>query len=333
LPTFVFSVLDPIGFHRLPDRHQVTLVLTSQQLIPSIQQGNDPAGDVVTGMEMLNIPAHDLAVLGLALSPDSRRLVSSGADRLIRIWDTRARSQEIIEQREALSLVSFLFKKDMSTQEVLTRIEQDASISAPVRRRALALAEPFGQGIRRDAAVHAAWQKFNEGRPKQDILDEIRKDQTISDQVRQDRLSLVEQFPENRRFIHWRSRATVVPDSLPTTEYRLALRQAEAVCRAEPGNATYLTTLGMAQYRLDMFREGLGTLTSAARSNNSTTIDPVNLAFQAMAQFRLGQKDEAQKRLRELRESLSAPNKVENQEAAGLLREAERLIEKRKGPA
>jgi WD40 repeat protein/serine/threonine protein kinase len=289
--------------------------------------------DVVTGMEMLNVPAHDFAVFGLVFSPDGRRLVSSGADRLIRIWDTTTRSQEIIEQREALSLVSFLFKKDMSTQEVLTCIEQDASISAPVHRRASALAEPFGQGIRREAAVRATWYKFNEGRPKQDILDEIRKDQTISDQVRQDRLSLVEQFPENRRFIHWRSRATVVRDSLPTTEYRLALRQAEAVCRAEPGNPTYLTTLGMAQYRLGMFREGLSTLTGAARSTNSATIDPVNLAFQAMAQFRLGQKDEAQKRLRELRESLSAPNNVENQEVEGLLRAAERLIEKRKGPA
>jgi tetratricopeptide (TPR) repeat protein len=201
-----------------------------------------------------------------------------------------------------------------------------------VRRRALALAEPFGQGIRREAAVRATWHEFIAGRPKQDILDEIRKNQKISDQVRQDALSLVEQFPENRRFIHWRSRATVVRDSLPTTEYRLALRQAQAVCGGEPGNPTYLTTLGMAQYRLGMFREGLSTLRSA-RSNNSTTVDPVNLAFQAMAQFRLGQKDEAQKRLRELRESLSAPNKVENQEAEGLLREAERLIEKSKGPA
>ena len=31
-------------------------------------------------------------------------------------------------------------------------------------------------------------------------------------------------------------------------EYGLALRQAEAACRAEPGNATYLTTLGMHAY-------------------------------------------------------------------------------------
>ncbi len=290
--------------------------------------------DVVTGMEMLNVPAHDLAVFGLAFSPDGRRLVSSGADGLIRIWDTTPRSQEIVEQREALSLVTFLFEKKLSIQEVLNRIEQDASISAQVRRRAQALAEPYGQGLRRQAAVGATWEKFfYEGRPKQDTLDEIRNDQTINDQLRQDASSLVEQYPENLRFIHWRNRATVVRDRLSPAEYRLALRQAEAVCRAGPDNPMYLTTLGMAQYRLGTFREGLSTLTRAARANNSTMIDPINLAFQAMAQFRLGQEKEAQNRLRELREWLSPLDKIEHQEAEGLLREAESLIEKTKGPA
>jgi hypothetical protein len=164
-------------------------------------------------------------------------------------------------------------------------------------------------------------------------LDDIRKDPKISDQVRQDALSLVEQFPENLRFIHWRSRATVIRDSLPATEYRFALRQAEAVCRAEPNNPSYLTTLGMAQYRLGMFTEGLKSLTNAERSTDSTRIDLANLAFQAMAQCRLGQTDEARNRLGELRKSLSAPHKIENQEAEALLREAERLVEMRKGPA
>jgi hypothetical protein len=89
----------------------------------------------------------------------------------------------------------------------------------------------------------------------------------------------------------------------------------------------------MAQYRLGMFTGGLKSLTDAARSTDSTRIDPVNLAFQAMAHCRLGQTDEARNRLGELRKVLSASHKIENQEAEALLHEAERLVEKSKGPA
>jgi hypothetical protein len=55
----------------------------------------------------------------------------------------------------------------------------------------------------------------------------------------------------------------------------------------------------MALYRKGRFAEALGTLTRAARLDSST-LDPVNLAFQAMVLFRLEQKKESLNRLHEL---------------------------------
>lgn len=286
--------------------------------------------DVVTGMEMLSFPAHPVAVMGLGFSPDGLRLASSGYDRAIKLWDATPCTPEKIEQREALSLVAFLFAKRLSALDISARIHEDASINEAVRRRALAFVEPYDQNLRRQAAFFQVWEKINNGLTKQDLRDAIRQDKTIAEPLRDDALRLIERYPENVRFLHWCSRAAVSCENLQMTEYKLALRQAEAASRAEPANAAYLTTLGMARYRLGMFADGLNTLTCAMRSNNTTIRDPVNLAVQAMVSFRLGQKDEARNRLRELRELLKGPNAVENEEAEHLLREAARLIEQTK---
>jgi hypothetical protein len=282
--------------------------------------------DVLTGMEMLNFAAHAVAVLGVAFGSEGWRLASSGFDRQIKIWDATPLTQEGRAHREAWSVVTYLFHRGLSEAEVSERIREDRSISDGVRRLALALVATQSQNIRRQAAFSYVWGALSSGHSKQDILVEIRNDKKINDQLRREALRLVEQYPENIPYIHWCSRVAVDRDNLTSAQYTGALLQAEAACHADPGNATYLNTLGMAQYRKGKFMEALSTLARAGRLDTSM-ISPVNLAFQAMVLFRLGQKKESVNRLRELQGLLKSPNRVQNPEAERFLREAETLIE------
>jgi hypothetical protein len=64
--------------------------------------------------------------------------------------------------------------------------------------------------------------------------------------------------------------------------------------------------------------------------------DPSGLAFLAMSQHQLGQKEQAQATLARLREVMKQPRWAKNAEAQGFLREAEAVLKTRpasgKGP-
>jgi WD40 repeat protein len=45
--------------------------------------------DVVTGQELVSLPAGGASVLAVAFSPDGRRLGAGGADGVVRVWDAR----------------------------------------------------------------------------------------------------------------------------------------------------------------------------------------------------------------------------------------------------
>ena len=54
---------------------------------------------------------------------------------------------------------------------------------------------------------------------------------------------------------------------------------------------------------------------------------PADLAFLAMAQYQLGQKEQAQETLARLRKTMTKPPWAKDAESAAFLREAEMLIE------
>ena len=112
-------------------------------------------------------------------------------------------------------------------------------------------------------------------------------------------------------------------------QYRRALRGAEVACQLKPGNGFYLNTLGVAQYRAGCYREALATLTQAEPLNAKQFQGPIpsDLAFKAMAQHQLGQRDQAAATLARLRERMKAPRWANDAESLAFLQEAEVLLQ------
>jgi tetratricopeptide (TPR) repeat protein len=106
--------------------------------------------------------------------------------------------------------------------------------------------------------------------------------------------------------------------------YRQALQQAKAACAAMPDNLEYLNALGIAYYRVGEYQESLDTLGPCNKLRNQSM--PEDLAFLAMAQHQLGQKERAQATFLRLREIMKQPRWAEDAEAQGFLREAEAVL-------
>jgi hypothetical protein len=97
----------------------------------------------------------------------------------------------------------------------------------------------------------------------------------------------------------------------------------ETICRWQPNNGVFLTALAVAQYRIGEYR---AVLDSLAKSEEFIPGTPVNLAFQAMARFRLGDKAGSLALLGRLVQVVHLPPWHQDVEAAAFLREAQNLI-------
>jgi hypothetical protein len=105
--------------------------------------------------------------------------------------------------------------------------------------------------------------------------------------------------------------------------YAAALRLAE-LCRDAWGpNPAYLNTLGVARYRADKLA---GAVTALSAADARQPGDPSNLAFLAMASYRLGNATEAAKFLDATRRAAKNPRYAGDPEVADFLREAEAII-------
>jgi Flp pilus assembly protein TadD len=262
----------------------------------------------------------------VAFSPDGRTLASTSADRTVRLWVAAPLTPEARATREARSVVESLFDQALPTVKVLARIRRDATLDAEVRQHALALAEPYGQSRVAHEAERRVEALYAQALFRPEVQASLRRDASLSEPVRQAALALSEQVPEDAMQLNAASRAVVIrPDAEPAL-YRLALRQAEVACRLVPNEGSFLTTLGMACYRVGQHRQAAAALMQADRIRtfqwNGMSF-PGDLAFQALARHRLGQTDQAQALLGRLRETMKNPLWARSGDAQGWLREAE----------
>jgi tetratricopeptide (TPR) repeat protein len=168
-----------------------------------------------------------------------------------------------------------------------------------------------------------------------EVLASLRADPALSEPVRRQAMALAELIPENPRSLNAAGWSVVRQPGAESAAYRLALRQAETACRLVPNNGTYLTTLGVAEYRVGKDREAVAALERADRLKKDLqeSPDPADLAFLALAHHRLGQTDQARAALSRLRELMKKLEGSRDETGQAFLREAEALELDRVFPA
>ena len=243
--------------------------------------------DALTGQEILTLPGRRPS------HPVWRSIAAAGALRPVgtedvTIWEGVPLDAELADERQAASLVKFLFTQSPTPEAVSARV-RDYAISDAVRQRALTLVEPIWRNRVRQEAEREVRSLFAKPLFRSEVLASLRADPVLSEPVRQEALALAERFVELPHYLDQASRAVAGRPGAEPSAYRLAVERAEIACRLMPFEGSYHTTLGMAQYRLGKYQEALTTLTHADELNQAAQGGsvPADLAFLAMTRYQI----------------------------------------------
>jgi len=274
-------------------------------------------GQSLSGQELGELKGMSLEVVAVAFSPDGRRLASASRDNTVKVWDAsngvELRTLMRSHRLDIDSFVGLAFDPNgwwIASSDWSELKLWDARPSTPeikVEREALALLEFL---IHKPSFLA-------------DMIANIKADKTITEAVRQKALKLASYYRDDPRRLNKDSQNLVAWPGRTAKVYRLALVAMEDVCRREPKNPEYLTTLGAAQYRLGQYPAALATLTKA---DNPKEPSRSHLAFLAMTHLHLGQTAVGQATLARMRENMKEHDQAANEESRALLREAEEMM-------
>ncbi|MGO9470012.1 MAG: tetratricopeptide repeat protein, partial [Isosphaeraceae bacterium] len=264
-------------------------------------------------------------VLSVAFSPDGQRLASGSTDQTVKIWDSATGKELFSLKDHAGSVDSVAFSPD---GQRLASANADGSIN-------LWEATSVSPEIQhRRATNQMVANLFGRMFLRADVLQRLRTLPGMSPSRRQEAITVAQTYPEDTGVVNVLAWELVKLPGGEMSGYRKALHYSEEVYQLEPENGLYLTTLGVAYYRMGNFAKALETLRRSDLINQKEYqgSDPAGLAFLAMTQQQLGHAEEAQAWLQRLRERMKDPRWAQNPEAQGFLREAEEWLARPKPP-
>jgi tetratricopeptide (TPR) repeat protein len=284
--------------------------------------------DTTSGQETMTLRTHTGHFPCVVFSPEGKRLAAACWDGTVKLWDARTPTPELRAELAALGLVQFLADGTRDKQSILDTIRGDLTISEQVRRRALELTRLYWEIQVSQKPSRLVERLLGEGMLKEEVIEAIAADESLSEPVRQRATELARASRENAEALSNASWTVVRQPDQSAEQYRRALRQAEAASRLEPDDGDYRNTLGVALYRVGQYAEAVNTLTRSDEINSKENGEsqPEDIAFLALAQHRLGRTDAARKLLDRLRQLLQQDRWKNDADSQAFLREAETLI-------
>ena len=280
-----------------------------------------------SGAELLAL--RDLPELhggSLAFSPDGSRLYYSSFKGALEFDSVprRVRADALArhESREAAGRkrVDELVNTCASLTEAVAQLRDDQSIDPIMKRVMLDIATQY--------AMQAS-QWVNELRDHllfpDAVLACVRSDSTRPTLVRNQAEILAGALEDDPTHYNDAAWEIVRSPTCSSEQYLIALR-ASKIAATKRGEWAFVNTLGVAEYRAELYAESVKTLERSIVLSAMDVPDPADLAFIAMAQFRIGKTDEAQASLAQLREVMRNATNAADADNHAFLVEAESLI-------
>jgi WD40 repeat protein/serine/threonine protein kinase len=279
------------------------------------------------GRESANtFQGHTALVTAVAFIPDGRRLATASDDRTIKLWDTET-GEDVLTLRGHTSGVVSLAASPDGSQLASGSIDYTARVW---NIEASAGSTAFELSLRR-AAVERVQSLFSKYMLKSLVMDTIRADPTLSPRLKAAALEIAERRTESAAGLYDAAWLTIIRPIGKPEENLLAVRKLEAACRIVADDREralqYRRALALALYRTGQHAKALETLHGLPAAEGAKEALPLELAVAAMASRKLGRTRDARVELGRLRALLKTDRWANDQEASGLLREAEEVFD------
>jgi WD40 repeat protein/serine/threonine protein kinase len=323
--------IELLTLHGCDHTGNLALSPDGKHIISGSGDGSIKVWDVATGAEFMTLRGHEKPIWSVAFSPDGKRIISGGVNRTIKVWDatTGAELMTLRQRYETQPVFSIAFSPDGKTiaaADVGGIVLWESSPPAggyDVRK--------IGEVARK--LVDKPYEKFEFN---YELIDRLQNDKTIDEPVRK----LALQIANSRKWedgykLNEESWDVVCAANRSIEDYRAALEKAQKANSLRPAAWNVLNTLGASQYRVGDYENALETLNRSEKVRAAGWASagvhpepaPENVAFIAMSLHKLGRAKEAKAHLERLRDLLKDERFAQDEQAKGLLAEAEKLIE------
>lgn len=275
--------------------------------------------------ELYALAGHGAPILGIAFSPDSRRIatctrlgyLTGEAGGETKLWDTET-GQELLTLPGAARNIVF------SANGTGLIAESGDTLSGDIRVQRWDASRLLPQ-VEAEQMVEAFTARHGENSLPlaSEILARIEADTLLPDETRAAAIAIVKGLRREKDLNQAAWEIALLPGQ-PPQKYHRALQYLEEVGGIDPNNRESWSTRGLAHYRLGQSTEALSVLTRSQELHaaKKLALPAEDLTILAMTQHQLGKRDEARTTLEQVRASASR-NETQWRK---LLAEAETLL-------